>query len=195
MRLRRRQATTVSTVTHQTVRLSRGKHATPKDGTCVAELVSMLAGERYSDRPSCACPALTAFLRGYNDGLDDQHRQDLFGLAADLVGTRSCQSVSTARGERLVDLAWRYKRRVGPLLQGPILFGTRFERYEGAGVHLGVCARRNQRCHAEVINTLQSILSLPISSFVLEGEPPNVVRLARGEAVSPPVPALAIATR
>jgi hypothetical protein len=192
--LRLRRNADEGPVSIQTVRLSRGKHTSPKDGTCVAELVSMLAGERYTDRPSCACPALTAFLRGYNDGLDDRHRQDLYGLAADLVGTRSCQSVSTARGERLVDLAWQYRRRVGPLNQGPILFGTRFERYEQAGVHLGVCARRNQRCHAEVINLLQEILALPISAFRLDDESPNVIRLAQGEAVQPtappPVPAM-----
>jgi hypothetical protein len=41
------------------------------------ELASMLAGERFSDRPRSVSRALAAFLRGYNDLLDDKRRQDL----------------------------------------------------------------------------------------------------------------------
>ena len=53
----------MSDPTHQTVRLSRGKHASPRSGACVMELASMLAGEPFSDRPDCACPVIGAFLR------------------------------------------------------------------------------------------------------------------------------------
>ena len=145
---------------YQTVRLSRGRHATPRDGTCIAELVSMLAGERFSDHPKCACPALTAFLRGYNDGLDDRGRQDLYGLAADLVGTRSSERVTTQRGERLVALAWCYERRVGWLRFGPVVnYATRFHRYEAAGSHLGRCARTQPGCHREVLATLNALIA------------------------------------
>jgi len=38
-------------VTHQTIRLSRGKHSSPEEGACVMELASMLAGEPFSDHP------------------------------------------------------------------------------------------------------------------------------------------------
>jgi len=44
--------------THQTVRLSRGKHSSPDRGACVMELASMLAGEPFSDRLDCVCPVL-----------------------------------------------------------------------------------------------------------------------------------------
>jgi hypothetical protein len=143
-------------VSFQTLRLSRGRHASPDDGTCVAELVSMLAGERYSDHPRCACPALTAFLRGYNDSLDDVRRQDLFALASDLVGTRGPEPVTTRRGESLVALAWRYERRVGLLRLGPVLnYPGRLSRYEAAGSHLGRCARHQRDCHREVLATLE----------------------------------------
>ena len=37
--------------THQTVKLSRGKHDSPDEGACVMELASMLAGEDFSDHP------------------------------------------------------------------------------------------------------------------------------------------------
>src|SRR3954470_6658475 len=104
---------------HQTVRLSKGRHKNAAEGTCVAELTSMLAGERFTDHPRCACPALTAFLRGYNDAIDNGKRQDLYALASELVGTRADEETTTARGERLVDLAWQHPRRFGPLLIPP----------------------------------------------------------------------------
>src|ERR1044072_7923842 len=63
---------------HQTVRLSQGKHRDPDHGACVMELSSMLAGEPFSDRPRCVDPVIAAFLRTYNDGLDDRRRQDLY---------------------------------------------------------------------------------------------------------------------
>ena len=51
------------TASHQTVRLGRGKHASPTDGVCVMELSSMLAGERFSDRPRSVCPVIASLLR------------------------------------------------------------------------------------------------------------------------------------
>jgi hypothetical protein len=51
------------------------------------ELASMLAEEPFSDRAGTVSPVLGAFLRTYNDGLDDERRQDLYGLAAAVVGT------------------------------------------------------------------------------------------------------------
>ena len=42
-------------VTHQTVRLTTGKHTSPSDGACVMELASMLAGEPSATiRARCA---------------------------------------------------------------------------------------------------------------------------------------------
>ena len=72
----RKQRTPV--VSHQTVRLSPGRHGRPEDGVCVMELASMLAGERFSDRPRSVCPVIAAFLRSYNDQVDDRRRQDLY---------------------------------------------------------------------------------------------------------------------
>ena len=59
----------MSSISHQTVRLSRGRHQGPDQGACVMELASMLAGEPFSDHPGSACPVIGAFLRAYNDGL------------------------------------------------------------------------------------------------------------------------------
>ena len=87
------------TVSHsyQTVPLARGKHTSPRNGACVMELASMLAGEEFTDRPAAVDPVIAAFLRAYNDAVDDRRRQDLFRYAADTVGTRAPADVVRAR--------------------------------------------------------------------------------------------------
>lgn len=89
---------------HQTIRLSKGKHAAPSEGACVMELASMLAGEPFSDRPGTACPVIAGFLRAYNDRIDDERRQHLYRYAAEVVGTRSSGAVERDRERRC--LAW-----------------------------------------------------------------------------------------
>jgi len=90
-------------VSHQTVRLSRGKHQSPDAGACVMELASMLAGEPFSDRPQTACPVIGAFLRSYNDAVDDERRQRLYRCAAAVIGTRATPEIERARMERCVE--------------------------------------------------------------------------------------------
>jgi hypothetical protein len=72
----------VAHTSHQTIRLSKGKHASPSEGACVMELASMLAGEPFSDRPASVCPVIAGFMRAYNDRIDDERRQDLYRYAA-----------------------------------------------------------------------------------------------------------------
>jgi hypothetical protein len=102
----------MSTVSHQTIKLSKGKHSSPEDGACVMELASMLAGEAFTDHPACVCPAIGSFLRAYNDSLDDERRQDLYEYAARVVGTRGSSALERARAERLI--AWAANRRPRP---------------------------------------------------------------------------------
>jgi hypothetical protein len=87
----------VMPLNYQTVRLSRGAHRKPADGVCVMELASMLAGERFRDTPRCVCPVIRAFLRAYNDAIDDRRRQDLYGFAAASVGTAGDRAASNER--------------------------------------------------------------------------------------------------
>jgi hypothetical protein len=90
-------------VSHQNVRLSRGKHQSPDAGACVMELASMLAGEPFSDRPQTACPVIGAFLRSYNDAVDDDRRQSLYRCAAAVIGTRAAPDVERARMQHCID--------------------------------------------------------------------------------------------
>lgn len=69
------------------VTLERGAHRDRSEGVCAAELVAWIAGETHTDRPQCMSPILGAFLRRWNDDLDDPGRQRLTPLLPRCVGT------------------------------------------------------------------------------------------------------------
>lgn len=91
----------MNVVSHQTVRLGKGRHSSLEHGACVMELASLLAGERFSDHPRSVCRLIGAFLRGYNDMIDDDRRQDLYACAASVVGTAGPPELEILRAERL----------------------------------------------------------------------------------------------
>jgi hypothetical protein len=66
--------------------LSAGGHLRLEDGACLMEYVSVLAGERFSDRPACTDPTLAAVARIVNDELSDEGRQPLAARAVTLIG-------------------------------------------------------------------------------------------------------------
>lgn len=66
--------------------LGRGRHRRPRDGACLMELVSVLAGERWSDSPRCTHPVLAHLARKVNDAVSDEARQPLAQRAAELAG-------------------------------------------------------------------------------------------------------------
>jgi hypothetical protein len=90
---------------YQTVRLARGRHSSPHAGVCVMELASMLAHEPFSDRARSVSPTIGAFLRTYNDGVDDVRRQDLYPVAASIVGTAASRAVERERVNRCLAFA------------------------------------------------------------------------------------------
>src|SRR5919202_1212749 len=66
--------------------LSPGKHRNPGAGACFMELASLLAGERWSDHPSCTHPLLAALARHVNDYTSDAARPRLAGLIPSVIG-------------------------------------------------------------------------------------------------------------
>jgi hypothetical protein len=66
--------------------LSSGKHRSPRKGACLMELVSLLAGERWSDHPGCTHSLLATLARHVNDCTSDQARSRLAVLAPSMVG-------------------------------------------------------------------------------------------------------------
>ena len=66
--------------------LSQGKHRRPRNGACVMEYASYLAGERWSDHPGCTHPLLGELARQVNDFISDEARQALVELVPDMIG-------------------------------------------------------------------------------------------------------------
>jgi hypothetical protein len=74
-----------STPPDQIPRLGRFAHLSPDDGACLMELVSVLAGQPFTDTPAGTHPLLAALARGVNDAVSDHARPALALLAPDLV--------------------------------------------------------------------------------------------------------------
>src|SRR5690606_20754126 len=54
---------------------------------CAMEAAAWIAGEPHSDHPECVSPVLGAFLRSWNDALDDKGRQALKPHIPRVIGT------------------------------------------------------------------------------------------------------------
>ena len=153
----------MGSVNYQTIRLSKGKHRSPEDGACVMELASMLAGEQFTDHPVAVCPVIGAFLRSYNDSIDDRRRQDLYAYASRVVGSRASLGVERARAERLT--AWTQERR--PPRRTRWLMPGRLRAFApDPPVHiLGARAvqalpAHDDQTHAEVLALIEELLDL-----------------------------------
>jgi hypothetical protein len=96
------------TASYQTTRLAPGRHDRPGATVCVMELASMLAGERFSDRPISVCPIVGGILRAYNDNVDEDRRHDLYRYAAESVGTRGDFKLQLRRAQ--IAIAWARHR-------------------------------------------------------------------------------------
>lgn len=84
--------------------LAPGSHSSPRQGVCVVELASMLAGEEFSDRPRVVCPVIAAFLRAWNDRAAHADRQRLRPYAERIVGSRGSRQLTRERRE--ICLQW-----------------------------------------------------------------------------------------
>jgi hypothetical protein len=79
------------------LRLAEGGHDSPRDGVCVVELASVLAGERFSDRPDCVDHVIGGYLRSLNDRVSHAERQRLLPYAERAVGTRGDRKTTHLR--------------------------------------------------------------------------------------------------
>ncbi len=139
---------------HQTVRLARGRHASRHAGVCVMELASMLADEPFSDRPSSVSPTIGAFLRTYNDGLDDERRQDLYSVAAAIVGTANGRAVERERVGRCLTFALGHGART-PARRASLALATP----EPAGAWAAIAALESA-AHDEALALVDELVAL-----------------------------------
>lgn len=152
-------------ISHQTVRLSKGKHGSPQDGACVMELASMLAGEPFTDHPFSVCPVIASFLRAYNDAIDDRRRQDLYPYASRAVGSRAGADVSRRRAERLHAWARELHQRRWTRLLSFERPGFAWRRGKPSARAIGTYAvheirRHSDETHAEALAVLDELLEV-----------------------------------
>lgn len=69
--------------------LARGAHPAGSGEACIMELVSVLAGERWSDHPRCTHPTLASIAVHANDCLPDSARHLLVPHITRLIGTNT----------------------------------------------------------------------------------------------------------
>lgn len=155
----------MANATHQTIKLSKGKHTSPDDGACVMELASMLAGEPFTDHPASVCPVIGSFLRAYNDSIDDARRQDLYAYAADVVGSRTSADVQRLRAEHLTNWASQFRRRRLARLLLPerlrSIGPTRHPSLESVGTHaVHAISKHTDETHASVLAVVRELLEI-----------------------------------
>jgi hypothetical protein len=143
---------------HQTIRLSAGRHRSPHAGACVMELASMLADEPFSDRSGTVSPVIGALLRTYNDGVGDPRRQDLIPVAPLIVGTAGPRALEAERATRCLRFACELG---GALPRGRAALGMATP--EAAGTWAALAALRgglDDARHARVLAFVRELVEL-----------------------------------
>jgi hypothetical protein len=86
------------------LKLNAGAHSSPNSGHCLLEVVSMFAGEPFSDKPQCVDYVLAEFGRTWNDGMrNDEEREQLKQYIPLLPGTAQGEALSQKRAFMAVD--------------------------------------------------------------------------------------------
>ena len=109
---------------------------------------------------------IAAFLRGYNDLVDDRRRQDLIRYASEAVGSAASEAVELARVNRLVEWAderWGQDPRPGVLGSFGALWARRVPPTdpESAGIYaIRSIHSGNRRVHRHVLALLDELIAM-----------------------------------
>jgi hypothetical protein len=150
-------ASEAGATSHQTARLAPGRHRSPDEGVCATELASMLAGERFTDRPRTLCPVIGAFLRAYNDAVDDARRQELVPYAAEVVNTRASRDVVRRRAELCGGFIERFETRPPPSRRLRVTLRARSVEL-GFRAGLAAAANSSERAHSIALAFLETLI-------------------------------------
>ena len=100
-----RPATQQGELAIESLHLAPGSHSSPREGVCVVELASLMAGEKFSDHPRCVCNVIAAFLRSLNDRVGHSDRQRLRPYAGRAVGSRAARQITRQRRDHCMAAA------------------------------------------------------------------------------------------
>ncbi len=90
----------------ETLHLEKGSHD-PDSTFCIMEAIAFIAGEPWSDSPTCASPVIAAFLRTCNDSWNDDERQQLKRFILPLIGSAASPETEQRRAYLASDRAVR----------------------------------------------------------------------------------------
>jgi hypothetical protein len=129
------------------------------------ELASMLAGERFNDHPHSVSRPIAAFLRRYNDVLDDRRRQDLYPYASKAVGTVGDLETEDLRVERLLtwaDELWLLRK--WPVRSGVLSARRRRQRIghpeAAASYAIRAIPRLSDKTHAAALALVEELIAI-----------------------------------
>lgn len=142
------------------------------------ELSSLLGDTHFTDHPQSVCPTLAAFLRGYNDAVDDDLRSDLVATAAVVVGSRGTDAAEreirvTALTEWAVEVWSRGRIRTPWQPLFPPQNG--FLQLEQVGHYVGRRANRDRAAHDLTLQMITRLAARSSSTQCLQapaGEAP-----------------------
>ncbi len=89
--------------------LLSGGHKKREDGMCAMEAAAFVAGEPHTDRPECVCPVIAAFMRSWNDNIDDDalRTELILPLIPKVIGSRGSQDDKNRRSYLMADWCQR----------------------------------------------------------------------------------------
>ena len=114
----------------------------------------MLGDEPFSDRAPSISPTIGAFLRTYNDGLDEERRQDLYSVAAAIVGSTRRRAVERERINRCLEFALTHHGRT-PASRASLALATP----EPAGAWAAMAALESG-AHEDALQLVDEIVAL-----------------------------------
>lgn len=100
--------------------LSHGGHSNPKNGACVMEMVSFIAGEEWSDRPATVYDTLAEIARRTNDFVSDDNRSVIADLIPRFIGTDKLKDhVTPTQYGGMIAMAYKSDEVLGRWNAGP----------------------------------------------------------------------------
>ena len=142
----------------------------------------MLAGGRFTDRPHSVSHVVAAFIRQYNDYVDDRRRADLYAYATHAVGSRGSRAAESARARRCLDWMKAQIGNAGRFDFWALEFGPLTKRKrELIAERAAVYAASSRRRHRAALALLDELLGITHPAL-LERELDHLGRVQRPAA-------------
>ena len=142
----------------------------------------MLAGGRFTDRPRSVSHVVAAFVRQYNDYVDDRRRADLYAYITHAIGSRGSRAAESARARRCLEWMKAQIGSTGRLDFWALELGPSTKRKrELIAERAAIYAASSRRRHRAALALLDELLGIP-SPMLVERELDDLGRVKRPAA-------------